>query len=349
VLKVNAIREDFPPLQRYEWPPAHPCASFTPELESFLNLPAAEQRAILIAKRRDPETHGAFVNDGLGAIYGYIYGYHDSPLYLRTDDTLEASLHRAKVEFEREFLDHFLRPEPAPDGLTLEEGCEYLRSFVAENPGVTHALFDFLRDRAHRGAFQEFLRLEVMRNEVVDDEVALLVVGLQGSMKKVATSNLWDECGNGKLDRFHTYWLRRLLNHTMDWDGIRDYRKDSAPWFSRITSNSFNRVLTRPGYKYQAYGHFLVTEGWVLPHFERIVAGLRRTELRDPDVEVYFTAHIKLDPHHTAEMLAGMQSQQPALGKHEVAEVIRGAHAAAAAGVKMFDRIERYLSRVASS
>jgi hypothetical protein len=46
-------------------------------------------------------------------------------------------------------------------------------------------------------------------------------------------------------------------------------------------------------------------------------------------------------------MLAGMQNQQPALGKHEVAEIIRGAHAAAAAGIKMFDRAECYLSRIA--
>ncbi|VVM20018.1 hypothetical protein BSPWISOXPB_5494 [uncultured Gammaproteobacteria bacterium] len=43
----------------------------------------------------------------------------------------------------------------------------------------------------------EFLLLETIRNEVVDDEVAMMIPGLQHSMKQVMSSNLWDECGNG--------------------------------------------------------------------------------------------------------------------------------------------------------
>jgi hypothetical protein len=343
VLKVRSIQEDIPPLQRYYWPPCYRSGGIAADLRSFIRLTTAEQRAELTAKRRNPDLHDAFVNNALGVLYGYVYGYHDSPLYLRTDDELEARLLSAKLELEREFLEHFLRPKPALTGITLQDGCSYLRSFVAENAGVNHALFDFLRDHATAEMFKEFLRLEVLRNEVVDDEVAFMVVGLQGSMKQVATSNLWDECGNGRLDRFHTYWLRQLIESTKDWDDIRIYRKESAPWFSRITSNSFNRLLTRPGYKYQAYGHFLITEGWVFPHFERIVAGLRRVGLGDADIQVYFTAHINIDPHHTEELLAGIENQRPVFESDEIAEVIRGAHAAAAAGVKMFDLIQRYL------
>jgi hypothetical protein len=346
VLNIHSIQNDLPPLQDHYWPPVDAFANFTPELEAFLDLSVDGQRACLAAKRQEPEAHGAFVQDALGAVYGYVYAYRDSPLYLVTDDELEEKLYRAKLMLERELFAHFLCPDPAPEGYGPEEGCAYLRAFVAENPGVMHPLFDFIRDRASPAALREFLCLEVLRNEVVDDEVAFLVIGLQGPMKKVMTSNLWDECGNGRLDRFHTYWLRRLLNSTMDWEGIQKYRSTSAPWFSRMTSNSFNRLLTRPGYKYQAYGHFLVTEGWVLPHFDRIVRGLRRVGLSDPDVEVYFTAHMRIDPQHTEEMLAGIHSQRPPLTRQEVADIILGAHTAAAAGVKMFDRVERYLARV---
>lgn len=343
MLKVRSIRDDVPPLQCHEWPPAYPFANFAPELNTFLRLAASEQRAQLVAQRAHPAWHGAFINNALGAIYGYVYGYRDSPLYLRDDDDLESQLQHCKFELERELVEHFLCPAPAPAGLDFKESCDYLRTFVLENAGVTHPLFDLLRDRASAPAFREFLRLEVLRNEVVDDEVAFMVVGLQGPMKQVATSNLWDECGNGRLDRFHTYWLRQLVDTTTDWDGIRKYRKTSAPWFSRITSNSFNRLLTRPGYKYQAYGHFLVTEGWVFPHFERVVAGLKRLGMDDPGIAVYFTAHINIDPHHTDELLAGIQNQQPPLGANEIADVIRGAHTAATAGVKMFDRIQQHL------
>lgn len=346
MLNIDAIRNDLPALQAHYWPPVDAFASLPADLKAFLDRSTDKQQAYLVASRQDEEAHGAFVQNALGLIYGYVYGYRDSPLYLATDDDLEAKLYRAKLVLERELFVHALRPAPAPAGLGPEEGCAYLRAYVADNPGVMHPLFDYIRDRASPAALREFLRLEVLRNEVVDDEVAFLVIGLQGPMKKVVTSNLWDECGNGRLDKFHTYWLRRLLHGTMDWEGIRKYRETSAPWFCRMTSNSFNRLATRPGCKYQAYGHFLVTEGWVLPHFGRIVQGLRRGKLTDPDVEVYFSKHIGIDPHHTEELLAGIRHQQPHLSQQEVAEIILGAHTAAAAGVKMFDRAERHLARI---
>jgi hypothetical protein len=50
----------------------------------------------------------------------------------------------------------------------------------------------------------KFLLLETIRNEVVDDEVAMMIPSLQHSMKQVMSSNLWDECGNGNIDNFHT-------------------------------------------------------------------------------------------------------------------------------------------------
>jgi hypothetical protein len=43
------------------------------------------------------------------------------------------------------------------------------------------------------------------------NEVALLVFGLQGSQKAVAVANIWDACGRGRLETFHTFWLRRFI------------------------------------------------------------------------------------------------------------------------------------------
>jgi Iron-containing redox enzyme len=106
-------------------------------------------------------------------------------------------------------------------------------------------------------------------------------------------------------------------------------------------------LLTRPGYKYRAYGHFLVTEGWVAPHFERVVAGLQRVGLRHRAITVYFTAHLRIDPHHTDEMLEGLLYQQPALTQREIDEIILGAHSAASAGVHMYDRMLSHLKSIA--
>jgi len=287
--------------------------------------------------------HGRFVHDSLGFIYAYVYGYADSPCWLRSDVDLETDLLTAKLLLEREMIERWLEPCPVAAIPDQRAAADHLRELAGGNPGVLHPLFDYLRDDVSREAMIEFLRLEVCRNEVVDDEVALLVCGLQGNMKKVMVSNLWDECGNGQLAQFHTYWLRRLLEGLSDWDALQEYRATRKPWFSTLTSNSLNSLLTRPGYKLRAYGHFLITEGWVEAHFERILAGLERVGLNQGDVAVYFQAHFKIDPHHTEEMLEGIEFQIPALSPEEAAEVVQGAHQAVAAGVAQYERVLRHL------
>lgn len=331
-------------LQQHPWPPVAAFAQFSAELAHFIELPKAAQLGILEGLRRDPDGHGKFIQESLSMIYGYVFGYPDSPLYLRADDDLEERLFRAKLVIEREMLEHWLRPSPAPEGLNQQQAAEYLRELIRSNGGMYHPLFDYIRDRASRAAMTEFIQLETIRNEVVDDEVAFIVIGMQGLMKKTMASNLWDECGNGKLTGFHTYWLRRLLQETRTWESLLAYREHRAPWFCRATSNSFNMMATRPGYKFRAYGSFLITESWVEPHFERIVAALERVGLAHRDIGVYFTSHIGIDPQHTEEILLGMTHQQPALSREEVAEVLRGAHTAVAAGTALYDRMLPYLS-----
>lgn len=349
MLKLKTLEEDRPALQDRDWPPVPRFSRFTPEIRDFLGADRAERGRTLAHLRPDPEAHCRFVNDGLGLVYAYLYGYADSPCRLRSDLELETALLSAKIELEAEMIERWLEPHPIPAVADQRAASAYLREFSRDNPGVLHPLFDYLRDDAPRDVMIEFLRLEVCRNEVVDDEVALLVCGLQGSMKKVMASNLWDECGNGNLAQFHTYWLRRLMDGLGDWEGLPAYRATHKPWFATITSNSFNTLVTRPGYKLRAYGHFMVTEGWVQPHFERILAGLARAGLDRDDIAVYFRAHAKIDPHHTEEMLEGLEFQLPALNEQEAAEVVRGAHQAAAAGLAQYERVLRHLRAAAGT
>jgi len=343
MLKLKTLESDRPALQDHAWPPVPPFVQLDPELRDFLAVDRAGREHILAARRADPDAQGRFLHDSLGVIYGYVYGYPDSPCRLRADVDMEAALQTAKLELEQEMIERWLGPRPVPHIRDQQAAVVYLRDFALGNAGVHHRLFDYLRDDVPRHAMIEFLRLEVCRNEVVDDEVALLVCGLQGNMKKVMVSNLWDECGNGQLERFHTYWLRRLIDGLGDWQDLPTYRMTGKPWFSTITSNSLNSLLTRPAYKLRAYGHFLVTEGWVEPHFERILAGLERVGLGHDDIAVYFQAHCKIDPHHTEEMLEGLQYQVPALSAAEATEVVWGAHLAAAAGLAQYERVLRHL------
>ncbi|MET1078334.1 MAG: iron-containing redox enzyme family protein [Pseudomonas sp.] len=346
MLRLPRIAQDRPELQDRPWPPVPEFEAFTPEFEAFLFADRATQYAQLANLRADPEGHGQFIHQGLGTLYAYVYGYPDSPSYLRSDITLESALLTAKLLLEEEMLEAWLPVEPPPSVSNQHEAADYLQQFVQSNAGVYHELFDYLREQASREALLEFLRLEVCRNEVVDDEVALLVCGLQGNLKKVMASNLWDECGNGELSRFHTYWLRRLLGRLEDWDGLLAYRREAKPWFSSVTSNTFNALLTRPAYKLRGYGCFMTTEAWVDAHFERILGGLERVGLHHDDIAVYFLAHQTIDPHHTLELLDGLRHQVPALTPLQAQEVVRGAHLAVAGGVSQYQRVLRHLRRI---
>jgi hypothetical protein len=340
--RVSAPRGSRADLQDRYWPPVVTFQELDPELRGFLGAPRERQESLLHDLRGDEEAHGRYLHTLLSEIYAYCFGYRDGACTSAPDDDLETALLTAKIRLERELLDHWMTPDPVAEIDDQLEAADHLDVVATTNPGVTHPLFDHLRDEASARQLQRFLQCEVIRNEVVDDEVALLVVGLQGMHKNVAAANLWDECGRGKLEHFHTFWLRSLLEATDGWDSLARYRH-SHPWFAKITSNTNAVLLTRPAYKYMAYGCFLVFESWVEPHFRRILDGMDRLGIADDDVRIYFDAHVKIDPRHSRELSDGMRMQRPRMTPAEVRQVLYGAHLASSAGVRQFDRMLGYL------
>lgn len=332
-----------PALQQREWPPV-PAWSGPPDgFDSFLQWSQTEQQDFLTDLRDTSLRHSEILHRYLGTVSSYLFGYRDSPAFRRADDQLELALLRAKLVLERELLDNWLDSGPTPPAMDQAEAVVYLEQLSRRNPCLEHPLFPFLRDYADRAALRRFVLDEVIRNEVVDDEVAMMLAGLQGSMKAAIASNLWDECGRGNLRNFHTYWLRRALDALGDWDNIVSYRRLHRLWFTAITTNVFNVLLTRPGLRLMAYGWFLINESWVAPHFGDIVGGLRRVGLDDEGVLIYFEAHRVIDPRHTSELASALREQVPPLGPVEVQQVITGAHLAISATAKQYGHVYRYL------
>lgn len=330
------------PLINHYWPPVTSTESFSADLLQFMGVSQSQRNAFWVSLRGSQEAHGVFIQKSLSAIYAYWFGYKDSPLYISTNDQLESDVITAKIQIEREMLDNWLRPSAPPQMTNQREACDYLKGYIEANSGIYHDFFEYVKNDMTREQMIEFLLFETVRNEVVDDEVALIVVGLQAQMKSSMTSNLWDECGNGSVRRFHTQWLRQLLDRL---GGIAEFaqkRSSLIPWFTGITSNSFNMMATRPGYKYRAYGSFLITESWVNAHFGRILDGMRRVGLDHPDLTIYFTKHFTIDPHHTDQILTAMAHQQPELTPEEITEVLWGAHTAVAAGTKLYQESTKY-------
>ena len=342
MLNPKIFQDKAPALQDRYWPHVNPWTAPESAFWAFVRLEPAEQRQYLVALRRHPEAHGRFLHTALGSIYSYRLDYRDSPCYQRIDDHIEGRLELAKIALEDELMAEGLAITPIPRGLNQDDAAAYLRELARCNAGTVHELYDYLATGASKTALETMLYLEVIRNEVVDDEVALLTVGLQGLMKAVAASNLWDECGHGKPMHFHTYWLRRLLEHEQGWEFLATYSQ-TAPWYARIASNTFNMLLMRPAYTYHKYGYFLITESWVAPHFTCLLEGLERVGLDHKEITVYFKAHLKIDPRHGTELVDGFAHQRPRLTQVEIDAVLRGAHLAIAAGTAQYDRLLPHL------
>lgn len=341
--KIRKLDLSAPALQDQEWPPINPFGGFTTPFARFLKLSRRVQRRELQDLRGDREAHGRFVNEGLGVVNAYQYGYPDSPLFLATDDRLEVRLHRAKLLLERELMECWLPRRSVAPISDQRTAADYLRRLTATNPAVGHPLYDWLASAADPAALLTFLDDEVIRNEVVDDEVARLVCGHQGTLKSMAGVNLADELGRGKLENAHTYWLRIYLDQTEGWDRLRRYRAQERPWFTSLMSNVFNMTLTRPGLKFVAYGHFLVTESLVCPHFERLITGMQRLGLCPGDAALYFTAHAKLDPYHAEELISGLVNQRPELAPMQVQQILLGAEWALAGATEQYRRVFEHL------
>lgn len=330
-------------LQSNYWPPISAFKELSPEIEAFLYLPGQEKFEYLQnLSKYGHEKVGEFIQHTFSIIFSYHYGYKDSPCYYKTDLELELKLVEGKFILTQYYMNNWL-------GITknschsIDDSFNYLKTFIYNNAGVNHELFDYLEITAPKMALIEFLMLETCRNELVDDEVSLLFPGLQGKMKSTIASNLWDECGNGKLNHFHTFWLRRLLNNLGLWDEIVSYREHQRPWFTNITSNTFNMLVTRPAFRLSAYGCFLTTEARVQPHFKKVLNALKRVGLIHEDVNIYFSAHTGIDVRHTKEMFDALEHQEPNLTLEELNNIITGSQIASVAGVESYNRLLGYL------
>lgn len=103
-------------------------------------------------------------------------------------------------------------------------------------------------------------------------------------------------------------------------------------------------LLTRPGLKLSAYGYFLVSESLVPPHFEKILAGLKRVGMTQEDITIYFDAHLKIDKYHGQDLLDAVSHQKPALTQPEIELILLGAHFHITASTKQYSQMLSYLS-----
>jgi hypothetical protein len=334
-------RPQIPDLQHHEWPVVGEHVEPDLAVRRLLAKAAAFHE---IEVDSDDAESSQLLHDALAYVYAYWFGYRDGACFLAPDAAFEQRLCSAKVALEGALFRSWLAVEPVPRNLSREDCAAYLHSWVRYNPGVRHPLFDYIAQDATRDELEEFLFSEVTHNDVRDDELALLLVGLQGALKATVAASLWDECGNGQLERFRSYALRRLLHARERRQRLRRYRSSGQPWFARITSNTFKCLVTRPALRYAAYGSLLNDQSWARPHCLSILQGLKRVGLATEDTGAYFTARIEGDPRRADELLEAIRMQVPELSSLVLDQIVYGAHLSVAAGLAQYQRMLEYLS-----
>lgn len=181
-----------PPLHRHDWPPVIPHSADSAELPAFVHASGPEQQRHLVPLRATPDQHSKVLHGYLATLHADCFGYPDSPFTTLAYDEIELARHGGRLRLEQEPLEHWLGTDPLPRPDGQDAIADHLDELTAHNPGVGHPPFEFLRDRATRTQMERFLQCDLIRNMVVDGEVALVVVGLQGMQKAVAAANLWD-------------------------------------------------------------------------------------------------------------------------------------------------------------
>ncbi len=316
------------------------------ELLSFINLNHSEQiESLRLYQEYQREEGINKINRLLGSIYSILYGYDDAKYELSILNEYEVRLLSSKAILENQLIHVFTDKEvtKVQDLGHKQDLLTQMKQIIKDNAGIKHSLFDLIETDVNLESIKKFLILETIRNEVVDDEVAFLFAGVCGSMKEAVSKNLWDEVGRGDRLGWHTYWLKELVYDISSPEELIEYRTSERPDCSITTSNIFNCFLTKFGYKYFAYGCFMLYESWVEPHFLQILKGMERNGLSSELSTRYFVKHCEIDPFHYMDLLTAIETDMDKLSIEDLRSIVIGMRVALNAAIFQYKGIYEYL------
>lgn len=117
----------------------------------------------------------------LSEIYSLFFHYKDSPIHAEGEIDI-SNVYKVKVVLEKKMKDKLFQNDNKLNN-DIYESVDVCHDFLFElsncNSGLEHSFFDYVEKEMPRDQWIEFLLMETIRNEVVDDEVAMMIPGLQ--------------------------------------------------------------------------------------------------------------------------------------------------------------------------
>lgn len=173
---------------------------------------------------------------------------------------------------------------------------------LKKHPVYNHPLFSYLHTQADRNDLKQFLLNESVLNLEFFDYLALSIIGVSDRAKSEIIMNLWDEAGQGSIQKFHTTMFRKLLSEL----GIKYNRNEiiaRMPWEGIAGINLFNYLSLYPFNKMTYFGFLAATEMLDPPHYSKLLKGITRIQGDQTLDSIYYEEHEKIDIIHASSWL----------------------------------------------
>ena len=127
--------------------------------------------------------------------------------------------------------------------------------------------------------------------------MALSIIGVNDQVKSEIASNLWDEAGQGNIQRFHTTLFIKLMN-SMGLTYQRNQIIQNMIWEGIAGINLFSYLSFYPFNKMKYFGLLAATEMLDPSHYHKLIQGINRI-VDDKKIDIsYYTEHETIDVVH---------------------------------------------------
>lgn len=177
-----------------------------------------------------------------------------------------------------------------------------VRGMLQQHEVFNHPIFDYLMHDASLEELKQFAYSESIMNLEFFDYLALAVIGVSDQAKVEIMANLWDEAGQGRVEKCHTVLFQNFLNDL----GITYDRKqilESMSWEGVAGINLFNYFSIYPFNKTKYFGMLAATEMLDPPHYNKLIKGIMRIFSSHNIDHSYYTEHELVDVAHASGWL----------------------------------------------
>lgn len=210
-----------------------------------------------------------------------------------------------------------------------------------------HRLFEFLENRASRADLVTFFLSDAAVIVRFCDLVVLTMVGADEEIRGELAENLWDEMGQGRVQKQHVHLFGNLLEYA----GINlpegplsvDYFVDNLDWAGLAGYNFYLFLCLHRRNQLRSLGALGAAESMDPAQYSRVLAGCRRVGFEEI---AYYAGHESMDVEHGDRWLENVLLPLVRKYPEKRHEIVLGAQMRINVALDYYDGLAARFSRV---